>query len=295
MRVIASALLLCGAMAAHTAPRSYPLTLLNGSRLLVEASVNGRGTQALLDSAAEATLLNAAFAERLQLKGTERVTGQGSGARTFAGELLHGVELQAFDVTLRDQTVAIADLSDIGHRLLGRPLDMILGREIFDAARLQIDIDGGRVMVLPADAAALGTRLGLVTEHGVETIPARVEGRQVRATFDLGNGGQVLISSRLAQQLHVLSDGRGATTRPGGGLGGEVVRQIVTLHSLELAGRSFHDVQAAIDAKSGASDLNVGVSILHNFLITSDFSRHAVWLQWRPPTNEPSRDADLTK
>jgi len=51
----------------------------------------------------------------------------------------------------------------------------------------------------------------------------------------------------------------------GGGLGGEANRQIIVLSSLEIAGRRFEDVAAAIDRQASASDVNVGVSILRRF------------------------------
>jgi hypothetical protein len=70
--------------------------------------------------------------------------------------------------TLRDQTIAVADLSDVGRRLLGHRVDVILGRELFDAARLSIDIDGSLISVVPRDREPRGVRLDLVTEHGVD-------------------------------------------------------------------------------------------------------------------------------
>ncbi len=178
--------------------------------------------------------------------------------------------------------MAVVDLGDVGQRLLGRRVDVILGREIFDAARLYVDIEDRQIRVLSADSKPLGVRLPLTTEHGVETIPVRVESvGPVQATFDLGNGSEVLVGEALAGRLRLLTDGRTVTMGRGGGLGGETARPRVTLRSLEVAGRVFIDVPAAIDAHSSASDLNVGVAILRHFLITTDFAGHAVWLEPR--------------
>jgi hypothetical protein len=262
---------------------TYPLTLTRGSRLLVAAMINGHPVEALLDSAAEATLIDPRLAHELNLAPGTAAAGQGSGAQGFEAQLIDGVQLEVFGVTLKNQTVATTELGDVGQRLLGRSLEVILGREIFDAARLQIDIAGRRVTVLPEDSKPPGVRLELTTEHGVETVPVRVEGgAPLRATFDLGNGSQVLVGTALAQRLHLLSDGRGIRTEEGGGLGGRTQRQVVELHSLELAGRIFADVPAAIDTQPSASDVNVGVAVLQHFLITTDFARHVVWLQPRP-------------
>ncbi len=268
--------------ATAAAGRAYPLTLVHGSRLLLAARINGRPVTALLDSAAEATILDNDLARQLKLDHGEQVTGQGSGASSFDAMLVGGVTLEALGLTMREQTVAVADLADVSRRLLGRRIEVILGREIFDAARLSIDIDARRISVARRDHEPRGIRLDLLAEHGVETIPVRVESSApLRATFDLGNGASVLIGSALAARMRLLSDGRKVNTDRGGGLGGEAVRQVVTLRSIEVAGRRFAQVPAAIDPQASASDVNVGVGLLRHFRITTDFAAHVVWLEPR--------------
>jgi predicted aspartyl protease len=67
----------------------------------------------------------------------------------------------------------------------------------------------------------------------------------------------------------------------GGGLGGELQRTVVTLRTLEIAGQRLTDLPAAIDTRPSASDVNIGISVLRHFLITTDFARHVVWLEPR--------------
>jgi hypothetical protein len=110
----------------------------------------------------------------------------------------------------------------------------------------------------------------------------RIEsGDEVRATFDLGNGSEAPIGSALATRMHLLSDGRRVIVKRGGGLGGEGVRKVITLRSIEVGGRRFSGVSATIDAQPSASDLNIGVALLRNFRITTDFANHFVWLESR--------------
>lgn len=263
---------------------SYPIILTSGSRLMVDARINGHAVRALLDSAAESTLIDRKAAASLQVSGGTTVTGQGSGAESFEAAQVKGVTLEAFGQTLKDQTVAVVDLSDVGRRLLGHPLDVVLGREIFDATRLQIDIDGKRITVIGRDSKRVprGVELALVNENGIETIPVRVEEHEtVRAAFDLGNGSQTLIGSKFAEQIHLLSDGRPSAMIPGGGLGGELKRKVVTLRTLVIAGERLTDLPAAIDTRPSASDVNVGIAVLRHFLITTDFASHVVWLEPR--------------
>ena len=280
--VVLAAMAATGAVANPAAAKTYPLSLMRGSRLMIEARINDQPMNALLDSAAEVTILDRRFAQTLRLTGGTSVTGQGSGKTGFAATLVSGVSIKALGLALDNQSVAVADLADVGRRLLKQSLDAILGREIFDAARLTIDIDGGRIAVVSRDRAPRGVQLELLTEHGVETVPVRVEaGAPVRATFDLGNGSQVLISKPFAARMRLLEDGRAVSAEHGGGLGGEVSRQVFTLRSIDIAGKRFKRVKAAIDPQPSASDVNIGVSILRHFRITTDFANHSVWLDPR--------------
>jgi len=83
----------------------------------------------LLDSAAEATFLDSSIAQKIGLAGKGSVAAKGSGEKNFTVPLAKGVTLSAAGLTLRDQTIAVADLSDVGSRLLGHPLHMILRRD----------------------------------------------------------------------------------------------------------------------------------------------------------------------
>ena len=51
--------------------------------------------------------------------------------------------------------------------------------------------------------------------------------------------------------------------------------------NLVIAGREYRDVQAAIDPGETAPDLDVGTSMLRDFIITTDFAGGAIWLEPR--------------
>lgn len=279
-------LLLAGALAAASCASSrpadspsYPLKLARGDRQLIEARVNGHVVEALLDSAAEASFIDREFARRIGLMDAESVRAKGSGEKNFDVPLAKGVTLSAAGLTLPNQTIAVSDLSDVGQRLLGHPMQMIFGRELFDAARLRIDIDRRELQVLSDTAEPAGTRLQLKTVNGIEVFPVRVEGEEVLAALDTGNGSQVLVGGRYAQRRGFLTDGRTVTKEKGGGLGGETLRSIIPLRSLEVAGLTLTNVPAAIDEGDSATDLNVGMSVLRYFVITTDFRAHALWLE----------------
>lgn len=279
-------LVLAGALAAASCTSSraarssaYPLKLTRGDRQLIETRVNGHVVEALLDSAAESSFIDREFGRKIGLVDAESVRAKGSGEKNFDVPLAKDVTLSAAGITLRDQTVAVSDLSDVGQRLLGHPMQMIFGRELFDAARLRIDIKRRELHVLSDAVEPVGTRLQLKTVNGIEAFPVRVEGEEVLAALDTGNGSQVLVGGRYAQRRGFLTDGRPMTKEKGGGLGGETLRTIVPLRSLEIAGLTLTNVPGAIDEGDSATDLNVGMSVLRYFVITTDFRQHALWLE----------------
>lgn len=261
---------------------STPTLIVRGDRLFVAARINGvETTDALLDSGAEMSFLDKSFAEQVGLVTAGSETARGTGGEeevTFA----EGVTIEAAGLTLENQTVAVLDLSDISSRVVGYPVSIVVGREIFDAARLKVDIEASSIEAIARDADPVGVMLPMETHKGLQTIPASVEGGEpVQADFDLGNGNDVLIGADYAERVGLSAPERIVGQKAGGGIGGEVMRDMIVLRELEIAGVTFHDVPAAIDRTDTAADLNVGVRILRKFVITTDFSQNAVWLQER--------------
>lgn len=256
-----------------------PLETFN-NRLFLPVTVNGQRTVALLDSAAEMTILDDDFAARLGLAPTGSAAAHGSGAEAVEARFADHVAIQAAGIGL-EQRAGILDLGEVSQRLIGRPVEMLLGRELFDNARLRIDIAGGSIETLAG--APRGVRLPLGAHRGTPTVPAAVEGRApVQAVFDLGNGSEVMIGRAYAARIGLTAPERIVERAGGGGIGGARQRDIVILRTLTVAGRAFRDVRAAIDPGETASDLNLGTSILRHFLITTDFARGEIWLEPRP-------------
>ncbi|HEY0314432.1 MAG TPA: retropepsin-like aspartic protease [Allosphingosinicella sp.] len=251
------------------------------NRLFIPVSVNGTRVTALLDSAAEMSVIDDTLARRLRLRlGSDQAVNGSGGAEK--GRFAHGVSLSAAGLRLPHMTAVVLDLRDLSQRLVGRPVTLILGREIFDSARLRIDLARGTIAAVPRTVQPGGERYTLVTAHGVENFPVSVEGGPpVRAEFDLGNGSEVLVGKAYAEQTGLLAPKRIVGRSDGGGIGGKVSRDIVVLKSLTVGGRTFENVRAAIDATGTAGDVNVGTSILRHFVITTDFPQRTLWLEPR--------------
>ena len=280
--VAGAATLLAPALLVPAAARAGPVTRLRiaGDRVHLPASIDGRMVEALLDSAAETSVVDRALAARLGLRGGAPVIARGTGAATTDATLVAGVELFVAGLRLRPAAVGVIDLGDISRRLGGRPIELIIGRDLFDAARLAIDLDAATLATVASRATPRGVRLPLTTRRGIEGVPLTIEGVAAQADFDSGNGGTVLIGADFAAR-HGLLDGRPTSTIAGGGIGGEVRQTTFTLRTLDLAGHRFTDVPVAIDASPTAADANIGIRLLRRFAIVTDFRARVVWLDYR--------------
>lgn len=255
-----------------------PMELFN-NRPFLRITVNGQPVTALLDTAAEMTLIDDDAAVRLGLTVTGSATAHGSGAAAMEARFADHVAVEAAGVGV-ELRAGILDLGEVSSRLIGRPVDMLLGRDLFDNARLRLDYGAGTLTV--AEGTPRGVRLPLGEHRGTPTVPAAVEGHEpVQTVLDTGNGSDVLVGRAYAEQIGLLAPGRIVERAQGGGLGGARARDIVYLTQLTIAGRTFTNVRAAIDPGETASDLNIGTSILRHFNLTTDFAGQQVWLEAR--------------
>ncbi|MFW6093697.1 MAG: retropepsin-like aspartic protease [Pseudomonadota bacterium] len=253
---------------------------VTGDRIFVPVTVNGVETEALLDSGAELTLLDAGFARQLGLTAEGRELARGTGGVQDVA-LVHGVDLTAVGTRLTDRTAAVLDLADISRRLVGEPVMVVLGRELFDAGRFRLDIERGDLSRVSADQRAQGERLTLVDHAGIKQFPVILDGVPVLADFDLGNGSEMLVGERFAAARGWLGADRAAGSKSGGGIGGPVVRDLVEVGTVSIGGVEIDGVVAAVDATAGAVDANIGVSLLRHFVLVIDFPANRLWVDAR--------------
>lgn len=255
--------------------------VVRGNRLFIPVIVNGRPTEALLDSGAELTLIDDDFAAALGLTRSGEETVKGSGGEDKV-QFAEGVSIHAVDTDLKGLTVAVLDLQDLSQRLVGVPVSIILGREFFDAGRFRLDIDSGTIRRLDPSVRPKGTMLPLATHHGIEGFPVTIEGHSgIQASLDLGNGSEMMIGRKAAERLGIAAAGQIVERKTGGGIGGAVERDIVVLSKVTFAGKKFSNVRAAIEEQDSQSDANIGVSMLRHFIIVTDFPGHKLWLDRR--------------
>jgi hypothetical protein len=267
-RLLIGAALLTAAASAS----ADPLGVYNG-RLFISAKVNDVTTEALLDSGAEGSIVDPVLAAKAKFSlGTPQVIKGSSGSEQ--ARIVEGVTVTALGLEMHPEAVVVLDLKSLSQRLIKRPTQAIVGRELFDSARLRIDFSRAQIDAVTTNSTPPGSKLPLTTHAGIEAIPVKANGVAAQAEFDLGNGSDVMISRDLVKKLGLKILGK----RTGGGIGGAIERDYVLLENLEVAGRRFHNIHANIDDQPSHNDMNVGTSILKNFLITTDFKNQTVWL-----------------
>lgn len=263
-----------------------PFEFFNENRVFIPARVNGRETQVLLDSGAEMTVVDAAYARELGLNTQGQLPAVGSGGQAQA-QLAGGVDIVIGGLRLSGLTVAVIDMSQVS-RLMGHPLPVVLGKEAFNP--LVVDVDFPNRKVAFHDAVSFkppprAVRLPLVEAAGGQrAVHVSVEGRPaIPVLFDVGNSGALSLFPAYWQQAGLLT-GRRSSKTLSGAVGGLRERDVATLKSLQLAGVTLRDVPTVFDDAGGSvssSDRllgNLGLAVLARFRMVTDYSTDTLLL-----------------
>jgi predicted aspartyl protease len=267
----------CGPRA-QPAARAMPFQFLLERQIVFPITIDGKPAEAWLDSGAGASVVDAAFARRLGLE-----LGGPIKAHGVTGEVadvhLAKASLTAGDLAMPNRRVVVMDLSAV-QRLVGRPVQVLLGRDVFDQAVVQIDFETRRIALLPREgfAAPPGTPLPLKRSGDLRSIPIRVAGVEMPAILDLGNAGGLLIDQEFAAHYGLL-DGRKASTTLGVGADGAREEMQTTVDRLELGGVSLDATPTtATPNLSSKAPANIGLQVLSRFKLTIDFAGDRIWL-----------------
>ena len=262
---------------------TIPLELFRGQRIFVKGGVNHQPLDIMLDSAAGATVMDKATAQRLGIKGTDPVQLRGVGG---VEEVLvaHNVDLHLGGMEVPGLDVVIIDLQPLA-RGMGRDLPMIVGKDVFNLVTATFDFQNNHLtlgnrgsFVAPRGAV----RLELANNADIRSAEIAIAGDQpTKAQVDLGNPYALSISKAYWSSQSKLQSLKSAQWQAGG-VGGFKPAFRVTVPKVEFAGQTFVNVPAIVNDAPDALPVegaNVGVDILKRFLVTLDFGGNAMYLQ----------------
>lgn len=268
------------------ADSDVPFHLYQGNRVVARGAVNGHEVEFLLDTGAGVTTIDKAFARSIGIAEGQKVPAQGAGGMSEA-ELVQGVSLTFGGLKLTNVTAAVIDLSDVS-KAIGRPLDVVLGRELFDHAIVSIDWEAGKLGIAdPAKfkPAASARLIALENDGELNSVPVAIDGLPpVMAVLDLGNGGAISLPENYWSKQPKLSGLRYAEVMSGG-VGGQHVGRATTLPTVDFGGQRFTAVPATLHGpvpEGAVNEINLGIGMLKPFRVTMDLGHDKLYLEPLP-------------
>lgn len=265
------------------APAAVPFELFRENRIVLSGRVNGNDTPMLLDSGAGVTTMDRDYARQIGLKKGIKITAQGTGGRQDA-ELVQDVTVEVGNLKLSGVTVAVIDLDAI-EKAIGRPIPVILGREVFANSVVDLDFDKLLLTLSPAKnfpAPSGATEVKLKRDGTLHFLPISVDGQApVEAALDLGNGGALSLSKEYHESVPAIGKLPYAVGLSGG-VGGLHETKRVTMPTVEIGGYTFNNVPTDLGSVAeGPYDkrANAGIQLFKQFHLTLDLGHDRLWLK----------------
>jgi predicted aspartyl protease len=271
---------------------------LNGNILLLPVRVNGSAPLSfVLDTGAQGSSVNATLAGKLGLTLGREGRAHGAGG-SVVNHRIADVTLGIGDARLEKLDIATMPLTALENNA-GRPLDGILGSDLFRRYVVEIDYETSRISLYEPsgfDAAGRGEGLRLRFEDRHPYVRARVTvpGRQpLEGEFvvDLGSALPVILLPSFIAEKNLRASLPPTLETFGRGVGGEVGLPMGRASRLELGGHSLDGPVTAFprDGWFGRPDKagNIGSAILRRFRVTFDYSRKQMFLEPNRRFGEP--------
>ena len=222
--------------------------------MTVDATVNGRPVRALVDSGAQYSVIDAAFAAHLGLPGAfaAPMIAYGVGGKPQLGR---GVSLDVAvgALALPALRAAVLDLGPISGAV-GLSVPFVLGQDLLSEVLADIDFPGRRIRFVqpkacrPRPAPSPSRR---AAEGRALLAQVRVEGAPLEPVLDTGASSALVLAHDVAEEAGLLS---GREVRPARSmvLGGVASGRMVTVSTLAFGGEVLRDVPVHVPAPAHA-------------------------------------------
>jgi hypothetical protein len=242
--------------------------VIEGGGIYLPVKVNGHDTMASLYGGP--SNVDVKMASSLGLSDSDHSAGQMSGLRLEIGDLA------LLDFRAKDD----ADLARPS-QIVGQPVPLLLGEEIFQTFAVEIDFSDRRIAF--RDAAKVTKPKGAVelpiTEvDGERLVPVSVNGEPpAKFEFELGNTSGPLLTSPAYTKEHRLLEGMKTSQR----LSGHFTETIVMVNSLGFAGVRTPAAPIAVIPESEATPPSisggVGLPLLDRFDMVIDYRHDRIY------------------
>jgi predicted aspartyl protease len=262
--------------------QTVPLAERN-SHLTCRVAISGKEYDFLLDTGAQSVLLDSRVARDAGLSELGALEVRGVG-RTGG---LHVLNLPRIDIGLAHLDDIVASSIDLRGSLGGAArLDGILGMPFFASALVEIDFAHHAMRFgVPGSFVPHGQRVPLDGDRGLVEAVFRLDG-SIDAPFivDTGNSGELLLYGPfVTAHPSIVPYSRSVVANYG--IGGAAPTYRSSLDELLLGNVPlYHRIADVVTSTKGAfADRidagNVGLGILHNFIVTFDVTNGALYLE----------------
>ncbi|MGE5565247.1 MAG: aspartyl protease family protein [Parcubacteria group bacterium] len=215
----------------------------------LKATVNGHPVNALLDSGAQYSVIDRAFADDLKLpQSFAPLLAVGVGGDTQFGRGAT-VDVKAGGLTLSQLKAGVLDIGPLADRKKGLGAPLILGQDVLRQVVADIDFPNRRLLLAAPKAHPVPA--------GAKSVPVRAQGRAlttqlwinghaVEAVIDTGASMVLALAENVAETAGLLK-GK-AKPRYGSSLvlGGEMAGQLVTAQQIAFGGNVLYDVEVLL-------------------------------------------------
>lgn len=234
--------------------RWVPFELTPGNQIRFAMTLDGRPVTAILDTGVSDSVLSSRFAgiDKARLRPGEAATAIGGSVAT--GRL--PVDTVALGgLTRRGGTLLVADLPAA---IIGgdAPVDLLVGRDLTEAAALDIDYPNRRFRLIPSGRLPFpGVTAPLTVTSRLRVYQGEVtlNGRRLHpVVVDTGDGSSVTVTA--AEWAAARPTGQRVTTSIGYGLGGVVETGLAILPQISVGRLTARNVEVRIEPAKGFSE-----------------------------------------
>ena len=225
-----------------------PFTRRSGPLPALRVAVNGHSVTALLDSGAQYSVIDRAFADEMKLpQSFAPLLAVGVGGETQLGRGAT-VDVKAGGLTLSRLKAGVLDIGPLADRKKGLGAPLVLGQDVLRQVVADIDYPNRRLMLAAPTAHAMppGAKPVQVKSRGrALATQLWVNGHAVEVVIDTGASMVLALAHDVAETAGLLTKAR---PRHGSSLvlGGELAGEMVTAQQIAFGGAVLYDVDVLL-------------------------------------------------